>query len=202
MMAMSRLNEYTSNVIYLIIIKNMEKNMKYLFAVFMMAALLQAESFTLESDTLRGQLSTEQEFNGFGCEGKNISPELHWSNPPKGTKSFALTVYDPDAPTGSGWWHWLIINIPADTNKIIADASDKHALPKGALETMTDYGFSGFGGACPPQGDKAHRYVFTIHALDVESLPVKAESNSALVGFMINKHSIQKASVISYYQKN
>ena len=176
--------------------------MKYLFLVLMMGTLLQAESFTLKSDTLKGQLTTEQEFNGFGCAGKNISPELHWSKPPKGTKSFALTVYDPDAPTGSGWWHWLVVNIPANTNQILADASDKHVLPKGALETMTDYGFSGFGGACPPQGDKAHRYVFTIHALDVESLPVKAETNSAVVGFMINKHTIQKASIISYYQRD
>ena len=111
-------------------------------------------------------------------------------------------MYDPDAPTGSGWWHWLIVNIPADTQKIGADASAKKTLPKGAMETTTDYGHAGFGGACPPQGDKAHRYVFTIHALDVESLPVKAETKSAVVGFMINKHTIQKASMISYYQRD
>lgn len=175
---------------------------RYIWIVMLIGSWLQAGSFTLVSDTLKGQISKAQEFNGFGCSGENISPELHWSNPPKGTKSFAITVYDPDAPTGSGWWHWLIVNIPADTDKIAADASAKKRLPKGALETMTDYGFSGFGGACPPQGDKAHRYVFTVHALDVESLPVKAESNSAVVGFMINKHTIQKASVISYYQRD
>lgn len=176
--------------------------MRYILILMLIGSFLKAESFTLTSETLQGQISKAQEFNGFGCSGQNISPELHWSNPPKGTKSFAVTVYDPDAPTGSGWWHWLIVNIPADTQTIAADASAKKTLPKGALETMTDYGFAGFGGACPPKGDKAHRYVFTVHALDVESLPVKAESNSAVVGFMINKHTIQKASLISYYQRD
>ena len=176
--------------------------MRYVFIVMLIGSFLKAESFTLASETLMGQISKAQEFSGFGCSGQNISPELHWTNPPKGTKSFAVTMYDPDAPTGSGWWHWLIVNIPADTHKIDADASTKKTLPKGALETMTDYGFAGFGGACPPQGDKAHRYVFTVHALDVEHLPVKAETNSAVVGFMINQHTIQKASVISYYQRD
>jgi len=176
--------------------------MRYLWMVFIVGTLLQAENFTLESDTLKGQISKAQEFNGFGCDGRNISPELHWNNPPKGTKSFAITVYDPDAPTGSGWWHWLVVNIPADTKQIVAGASAKHTLPKGAVETMTDYGSAGFGGACPPKGDKAHRYVFTVHALDVESLDLKAESNSALVGFMVNSHTIQKASLLSYYQRD
>jgi len=176
--------------------------MRYMLIFMIIGAFLQAESFTLASNTLKGQMSKAQEFDGFGCNGENISPELHWSHAPKGTKSFAITVYDPDAPTGSGWWHWLIVNIPADTDKIIANASGKKELPKGALETTTDYGHAGFGGACPPQGDKAHRYVFTIHALDVESLPVKSETKSAVVGFMINKHTIQKASVISYYKRD
>ena len=176
--------------------------MRYAWMLLIIGSLLQAESFTLESDTLKGQISKAQEFDGFGCIGQNISPELHWSHAPKGTKSFAITVYDPDAPTGSGWWHWLIVNIPADTDKIALDASKKKLLPKGAMETTTDYGHAGFGGACPPKGDKAHRYIFTVHALDVESLPVKADSKSAVVGFMINKHTIQKESMISYYQRD
>ena len=176
--------------------------MRYAWMILIIGSLLQAESFTLESDTLKGQISKAQEFDGFGCSGENISPELHWSHAPKGTKSFAITVYDPDAPTGSSWWHWLIVNISADTDKIALDASKKKLLPKGAMETTTDYGHAGFGGACPPKGDKAHRYIFTIHALDVESLPVKADSKSAVVGFMINKHTIQKASMISYYQRD
>ena len=176
--------------------------MRYIWVLMIIGSILQAESFTLKSDTLKGQLSKSQEFNGFGCSGENISPELHWSHAPKGTKSFAVTVYDPDAPTGSGWWHWLIVNIPADADKIPANASAKKKLPNGALETTTDYGHAGFGGACPPQGDKAHRYIFTVHALDIENLPVKADSKSAVVGFMINKHTIQKASMISYYQRD
>ena len=176
--------------------------MRYVLIFMIIGSFLQAENFTLASNTLKGQISKAQEFNGFGCNGQSISPELHWSHAPKGTKSFAVTVYDPDAPTGSGWWHWLIVNIPADANKILADASAKHTLPKGTLETMTDYGSTGFGGACPPKGDKAHRYIFTVHALNVESLPVKAQSDSALVGFMINKYTIQKASILSYYQRD
>lgn len=176
--------------------------MRYMLILMLIGSFLQAESFTLASETLKGQLTKSQEFNGFGCSGENISPELHWTHAPKGTKSFAITVYDPDAPTGSGWWHWLIVNIPADTNKIAANASVEKKLPKGALETTTDYGQAGFGGACPPEGDKAHRYVFTVHALDVENLPVQADTKSAVVGFMINKHTIQKASLISYYQRD
>ena len=173
--------------------------MKSIWLLVLGLSLGMAESFTLESKDLKGQLSKVQEFNGFGCSGENVSPELHWSNAPKGTKSFAITVYDPDAPTGSGWWHWLVVNIPVSTKSMGTNVSAKHSLPKGAIETMTDYGSAGFGGACPPKGDKAHRYVFTVHALDVEKLDLTPKSDSALVGYMINAHSIQKASLISYY---
>ena len=176
--------------------------MKHLWLLALSISLGMANSFTLESMDIRGQLTKVQEFNGFGCTGQNVSPELHWSHAPKGTKSFAITVYDPDAPTGSGWWHWLVINIDAKAQSVVADASGKHTLPKGALETMTDYGTAAFGGACPPEGDKAHRYVFTVHALDVEKLDLNAKSDSASVGYMINAHTIQKASMISYYQRD
>ncbi len=175
--------------------------MKYLISLIMIGSWVLAGGFTLQSDTLEGQLTKDQEFNGFGCSGKNISPQLHWKNPPKGTKSFAITVYDPDAPTGSGWWHWLVVNIGVHVNKIDSNASAAHTLPKGAVETMTDYGSSGFGGACPPKGDKAHSYVFSVYALDVENLHVNEKSDSALVGFMINKHTIKKATIVSYYQR-
>lgn len=175
--------------------------MKIILSLLASAVIAAAGSFTLQSSDLKGQLGIEQEFSGFGCSGKNISPKLHWSNPPKGTKSFAITVYDPDAPTGSGWWHWIVVNIPFDTTEIATNASAAKALPKGAFETMTDYGSSSFGGACPPKGDKAHEYRFTIHALDVEKLDVNAKSDSALVGYMINKHTIEKATIVSYYKK-
>ena len=175
--------------------------MKKMISMMSMAVLLSAGNFTLTSSDLQGQLTIEQEFNGFGCSGKNISPELIWKNAPKGTKSFALTVYDPDAPTGSGWWHWIVVNIPANVDHIAQNASSANALPKGAVETMTDYGKPGFGGACPPQGDKPHEYRFTIHALDVEKLDVTDKSDSALVGFMINHHTIEKATIVSYYKR-
>jgi len=176
--------------------------MKEILLAAFMASSLMAGSFTLESDELEGQLSVNQEFNSFGCSGKNMSPQLQWKDAPKGTKSFAITVYDPDAPTGSGWWHWLVLNIPHTTTSISSDASAQGKLPKGALETMTDYGSETFGGACPPEGDKAHRYVFTVYALDVEKLDLNAKSDSALVGYMINKHTIQKATMMSYYQRS
>lgn len=176
--------------------------MKLLTLSLLTATVLMADTFTLRSTDIQGQLTKIQEFNGFGCSGANQSPELNWNNAPKGTKSFALTMYDKDAPTGSGWWHWLVINIPASTKQIVSDASGKHLLPKGAVETMTDYGSASFGGACPPVGDKAHTYTFTLHALDVDKLDLTAESDSALVGFMINSHTIEKASIVSYYSRS
>jgi len=173
--------------------------MKFITLSILTATTIMAGNFTLESNDIEGQLTKVQEFNGFGCSGENKSPELHWKNAPKETKSFAITVYDPDAPTGSGWWHWMIVNIPAKTSTINTNASAQKSLPKGAVETMTDYGSASFGGACPPEGDKAHRYMFTIYALDTEKLDVNAKSDSALVGYMIHSHSIEKASIVSYY---
>jgi len=176
--------------------------MKQIILTALMASSLVAGSFTLQSDDLEGQLTKKQEFNGFGCSGKNMSPELHWKDAPKGTKSFAITVYDPDAPTGSGWWHWLVVNLPKSTTTVSSDASAQSKLPKGAVETMTDYGSASFGGACPPKGDKDHAYVFTVYALDVEKLEVDAKSDSALVGYMINQHVIEKATMMSYYGRD
>ncbi len=175
--------------------------MKKLLLFLIVSMSLMADNFTLYSLDLKGQLTKNQEFNSFGCNGKNRSPELHWAGTPKETKSFALTVYDPDAPTGSGWWHWIVVNIPATANKIETDASAKKSLPKGAVETINDFGFINFGGACPPKKDKAHRYVFTIYALDVDKLSVTPKSDSALVGFMINSHVISKATIVSYYKR-
>lgn len=175
--------------------------MKLIIFTLLTLSTIMANNFTLQSKDLKGQLSKAQEFNNFGCSGENKSPELHWSNAPKGTKSFAITMYDPDAPTGSGWWHWLIVNIPTATKSIRTDASAKKTLPKGSLETITDYGLASFGGACPPEGDKPHAYIFTIYALDVDKLDLTEKSDSALVGYMINKHMIQKASMLSYYER-
>ena len=174
--------------------------MKILVASCLAASALIAGNFTLTSSDLQGQLTKKQEFNGFGCSGENTSPQLSWSNAPKGTKSFAITVYDPDAPTGSGWWHWLVVNIPAGTTSLPTGVATKD-LPKGAVETMNDYGVTSFGGACPPEGDKHHQYIFTVHALSVEKLDVTPKSDSALVGYMINANTIEKSSLVSYYKR-
>ena len=140
----------------------------------LVSTLAYADAFTLTSPNIKSGdfLTEEQVFNGFGCSGKNQSPALKWSGSPKGTKSFAITVYDPDAPTGSGWWHWVVYNIPANVSEIAAGAGDQAGklLPPGTIQGRTDYGTHAFGGACPPQGDKPHRYIFTIYALKIEKI--------------------------------
>ena len=166
-----------------------------------LSALLFAGNFTLTSDDISGQLTKAQEYQGFGCNGENISPALQWEGAPQETKSFAITMYDPDAPTGSGWWHWIVFNIPKDINSIPSNASKLHLLPKGAVEGLTDYQTVGYGGACPPKGDKAHRYIITVYALDTAKLNADSTTNPALLGYLINLHSLAKSSIISYYKR-
>jgi hypothetical protein len=171
--------------------------------MLLVAGSASAQEFTLKSEDLQGQLSQDQVFSGFGCSGKNISPSLKWINAPAQTKSFAVTVYDPDAPTGSGWWHWIIFNIPASIHELKADTGriEKHLAPVSSIQSITDFGRPGFGGACPPQGDKAHRYIFTVHALNTAKLDLDEKTSPAMVGFMLNNHTIAKASLIAYYQR-
>lgn len=140
-------------------------------------------------------------FGGFGCTGGNVSPALAWSGAPEGTKSFAVTCYDPDAPTGSGWWHWTVFNIPADAREIAEGASHpgKSGLPAGAVEGRTDFGVAGYGGPCPPEGDKPHRYIFTLHALKEESLPLNADTPGAQVGYYLHFATIETASITGFY---
>ncbi|MBU0632483.1 YbhB/YbcL family Raf kinase inhibitor-like protein [bacterium] len=173
--------------------------MRFLVLVLFALGISYAGNFTLASDDLGGQFGINQEYNGFGCSGKNISPALRWSDAPAGTKSFAVTMYDPDAPTGSGWWHWIVYNIPATTVNIGTNASALNTLPYGAVEGVTSYGVAGFGGACPPKGDEAHRYIITLYALDVDKLDLPASATPAMVGFNLNAHAIGKSAIISYY---
>ncbi|MDD5323774.1 MAG: YbhB/YbcL family Raf kinase inhibitor-like protein [Polaromonas sp.] len=167
------------------------------------ATLAQAAGFQLTSPDIKAGAMIPKifEFNGFGCSGENKSPALKWSGAPKGTKSFAVTVYDPDAPSGSGWWHWMVINIPADVTELKPDAGAVGGanLPKGASHARIDYGVAGWGGVCPPQGDKPHRYIFTVHALKLDKLDVPADATAALTGFMINGNSLGKASFTARY---
>ncbi|MCL6702846.1 YbhB/YbcL family Raf kinase inhibitor-like protein [Pseudomonas sp. T1.Ur] len=157
-----------------------------------------ADDFSLASrNIVDGRSLTEREvFNGFGCKGKNISPELSWSNAPAGTKSFAVTVYDPDAPTGSGWWHWTVVNIPLSIKSLPSGVAH---LPAGAIQGRTDYGQSKYGGVCPPPGDKPHHYQFTVWALKVEKLSLDAQASGALVGYMLNANVLAKATITSTY---
>jgi Raf kinase inhibitor-like YbhB/YbcL family protein len=150
-----------------------------------------------------GRLAEGQVFSGFGCGGKNTSPALQWKGAPKNTKSFAVTVYDPDAPTGSGWWHWVIFNIPADADRLAENAGDPGAglAPKGSTQSRTDYGKPGYGGPCPPQGDKPHRYEFTVFALDTERLDLDPDSSAAMVGFFLHQHMLEKATLTGYYSR-
>lgn len=167
----------------------------FVFSLLLFSHAAMAASFTLKTSSfdVKKPLPMKHVFNGFGCTGENISPALEWTGAPKDTKSFAITVYDPDAPTGSGWWHWTVVNIPASVTKIEEGASNNKKLPEGAVEGRTDYGKPGFGGACPPPGDKPHRYIFTVHALKTDKLQVDGESSGALAGYNINANSIGKA---------
>jgi len=129
----------------------------------------------------------------------NASPQLSWSGAPEGTKSYAVTVFDPDAPTGSGFWHWTVANIPADVTALAADASTS-SLPAGAVQGRTDFGQPGYGGAAPPAGHGPHRYIFTVFAVDVDSLPVTSENSGAIFGFNLYFHTLAKASITATYE--
>ena len=161
-----------------------------------------AQEFSVTSTTIAEgeKLPNAHVFEGFGCEGENRSPQLTWFGAPEGTKSFAITAYDPDAPTGSGWWHWNVVNIPASTSSIAQDASASGNLPTEALEIRNDYGLVGFGGACPPPGE-VHRYIFTVYALGTERLELPENPSNALAGFMIRSNMLDSTSITAVYHR-
>lgn len=167
------------------------------------AAAQQAGHFTLSSKSVaEGRtIPLAQVFGGMGCTGKNLSPDLQWTGAPAGTKSFALTVYDPDAPTGSGWWHWVVYDIPSSASGLAAGAGDatRKLLPVGAVQGNTDFGAPGYGGPCPPAGDKPHRYIFTLYALKTAKLDVPASATAAYVGFNIHANAIGKTTFTALY---
>ena len=162
--------------------------------------VLTSNSFS-DGDYLGSDYILSETF-GFGCAGGNQSPHLAWTDPPDGTKSFALTCYDPDAPTGSGFWHWVLVNIPADVRELeLGAGSEGGKLPSGALQVRTDFGQPGYGGPCPPEGDHPHRYIFTIHAVGLEELPVTADTSAAVVGFYLNFNTIAKNTLMGLYKR-
>jgi hypothetical protein len=140
---------------------------------------------------------------GFGCAGGNESPHLRWEGAPAGTKSFAVLCFDPDAPTGSGFWHWVVVNIPPSVTELPLDAGNPAAgrLPAGALQVRTDFGKPGYGGPCPPKGDHPHRYLFTVHAVSLDQLPVTADTSAAVVGFNLHFATLAKASLMGLFKR-
>ena len=165
-------------------------------------------TFTVRSDSFKDgdYLSSAHilsaEF-GFGCEGNNRSPHLAWSGAPPGTKSFAVTCFDPDAPTGSGFWHWLVVNIPPNVTELALDAGNPQSgkLPQGALQTRTDFGKPGYGGPCPPAGDQPHRYLFTVFAVGTDRLPVTADTSAAVIGFQLHFNTLARAAIMGLYKR-
>ncbi|RPD95915.1 YbhB/YbcL family Raf kinase inhibitor-like protein [Candidatus Pantoea deserta] len=159
-----------------------------------------AAGFTLSSHELtNGNFPNAQLLSqpyGFGCSGENHSPSFNWSGAPDGTKSFALQIYDRDAPTGLGWVHWQVVNIPASATSLPAGlAANSKGAPSGTLQTRTDFGVPGYGGPCPPEG-QTHHYVVTLTALKVATLPgVTADATPALVGFMTKANSLGEATI-------
>jgi Raf kinase inhibitor-like YbhB/YbcL family protein len=162
------------------------------------AALLPTSALAMEMTSSSfengGIIPLRHALNSLGCEGQNISPALQWRGAPPETKSFAVTMFDPDAPTDSGWWHWILVNIPAEVTSL-----PERSQPREALSTNTDFGISGYRGPCPPVGAQPHRYVVTVYALDVSTLPLAVTSSGAMASYMINSHVLAKASIAGYF---
>ena len=172
-----------------------------LSGAFVAAAQAPAKFMLTSSDVHQGQtMPTANVFNGMGCTGSNVSPALAWSGAPAGTKSFAVTIYDPDAPTGSGWWHWVVYDIPAETHALPSGAGDaqKKLMPAGAVQARTDFGTPGYGGPCPPPG-KPHHYNFRLYALKVPKLQVPADASAALIGFNVHANELGVAELTGLY---
>jgi len=171
--------------------------------IFVALFAFNAMAFELTSpDVKTGRPMTKvQEYKGMGCDGDNISPALEWKDVPSGTRSFAVTVFDYDAPTGSGWWHWVVYDIPASATGLPAGAVVNAALPIGTKQGRNDFGGRNFGGACPPVGDRPHHYIFTVHALKIDKLNVPEDASAALVGFMIYANRLGLAKLTTTYSR-
>jgi Raf kinase inhibitor-like YbhB/YbcL family protein len=167
--------------------------------------LPEVPSFTVTSESLAdGDVLPMPQVSGvMGAGGEDRSPQLSWSGFPEGTRSFAVTVYDPDAPTGSGFWHWAVANIPASVTELDAGAGDRSgcALPEGAVQVRNDAGFPGYVGAAPPAGDGPHRYFVVVHAVDTDALDVDADASPAVLGFNLFSHTLARATLVGTYTR-
>jgi Raf kinase inhibitor-like YbhB/YbcL family protein len=180
--------------------------MKTIFSLFISLLIVKAacsQTFTLKSADLGGQFSNEFVAGNFGCSGGNKSPQLSWVNAPEGTQSFAVTMYDPDAPTGSGFWHWVIVDIPANVHELKQGAGDvkRTIAPQGSLQSINDVGVPGYQGPCPGVGEGDHRYLITVYALKTAKLGTTQASTAALTGFMLGKQLLAKASLMVYMKR-
>ena len=165
-----------------------------------MAFTLTSNSFK-DGDYIGKDFILSEDF-GFGCAGGNQSPHLKWPGAPSGTKSFAVTCLDPDAPTGSGFWHWVMVNIPPDVTELAQGAGSKGGkLPPGALMTRTDLGATGYIGPCPPEGDHPHRYLFTVFAVGKDKLDVIADTSPAVVGFNLHFNTLAKTELMGLFKR-
>ncbi|TDC38738.1 YbhB/YbcL family Raf kinase inhibitor-like protein [Micromonospora sp. KC213] len=155
-------------------------------------------SFTLTSDDVRNGEPMDARYAHDSAGGENVSPHLTWSDFPDGTQSFVVTCFDPDAPTGSGFWHWVLVDVPLSVTELPTGV--KEADLGGAFSVRNDYGETGYGGAAPPAGDRPHRYVFAVHAVDVERLNVGPDASPAYVGFNLAFHTLARAVIRPTYQ--
>lgn len=168
-----------------------------IFAASSAAAEMTVTSASFEAG---GTLADAQVFAGFGCDGGNLSPALSWSGAPEGTQSYVVMAYDPDAPTGSGWWHWAAFDIPAFVTTLPEGiGTDGVETPAGMKHARNDFSQNGFGGACPPEGAAPHRYQFTVFAMPAETLGLDETASSALLGFVANANALDRATIEATY---
>ena len=156
------------------------------------ATAMELKSSSIPADTLIAPRYVYDQ-----CDGDNVSPGFTWSGAPSDTKSFALTMHDPDAPAAGGWWHWIVLDIPADVRHIDEGASG--SLPAPIVEERNDFRRKGYGGPCPPKGADPHRYVFTIYALDEAALSLGMNASPATIDDTLKAHALAKASLVARY---
>ncbi len=172
----------------------------------MAASTMAAGTFSLSSPAFHngGMIGVTNEFRGMTCKGTNVSPALRWTGAPAATKSFALTVWDPDAPVPGGWWHWVLIDIPSSTTSLAAGvgSTNPNAMPAGSVEGMTSFGKPGYGGPCPPVGSGAHHYIFTLYALDEATIAgATAKTDGPTLKRLIARHVLESTSIIGRFAR-
>lgn len=177
---------------------------KHVFNYDPYSFLTPVPSFTVASESFTdgATLPPQQVHAGVHPEGADLSPQLSWSGFPAETRSFAVTMYDPDAPTGSGFWHWAVANLPVDVTSLPegAGSGGLAALPAGALALKNDGGSPAYTGAAPPEGHGQHRYIVVVHAVDVPTLDVADDATPATLGFNLHFHTLARAQLTGLYQ--